>query len=484
MVWQGVTEIGCATNSIGINVCRYRSGDTLSRNTANMAGAYEEMVLPPSKSLEVCIAEVEGGQSAAPGASPVTSITDNSLAPAPANSSTVTTNSSTATPTNSSTATMTNSSMASSTSGPPGAIRVGDTIWLRGHTGRRLTVEGTEVHGKWFDRLSWQALVIEKASSDVTSDMTIKSGDAIYLRAHTGNHVAVENTTVHAKWDDMGSWQRLIIEKEGGGPIYPSDSISLSAHTGKRIAFEDDDTTVSAKWQARSWTRSWQALIIESDDAAARAAGATTNTTAPSTGNMTSGTPGAIHVGDHIYLRAHTGMRLTVQEAEVHGKWDDRLSWQALIIEKRSPAGSNVTVPVTVHSGDAIYLRAHTGNHVAVENTTVHAKWDDMGAWQRLIIEKQGGTGSPIYPNDTVYLRAHTGMRIAFEDDYTTVSAKWDHMGSWQALVIESDDAAARVAAQAAAASATRGSAAAAVVAMPAAASDIRAEMLGGPRMV
>jgi len=96
-------------------------------------------------------------------------------------------------------------------------------------------------------------------------------------------------------------------------------------------------------------------------------------------------------------------------------------------------------------SGDFIYLRAHTGNRIAVEGTTVQAKWDHMGSWQRFVIEKKSADG-PIFPNDTIYLLAHTGKRIAVEWHDGIVQAKWDHKGEWQALVLESDDAARRLA--------------------------------------
>jgi len=157
-------------------------------------------------------------------------------------------------------------------------------------------------------------------------------------------------------------------------------------------------------------------------------------------------TAGPVHEGDTIWLRAHTGRFLTVQGTSLHATWTNRLSWEALVIEKASSESA------AVMSGDAIFLRAHTGNRVTVgdfdegghlEMAVVHAKWNHRGAWQRLIIEKKGASG-PIFANDTIYLQAHTGKRIAVEG--TLVQAKWDHKGSWQALALESDDAAARAA--------------------------------------
>mmetsp|Transcript_11205 Transcript_11205/g.25126 ORF Transcript_11205/g.25126 Transcript_11205/m.25126 type:complete len:338 (-) Transcript_11205:105-1118(-) len=61
MVWKGVTEIGCAVNEADIAICRYRSGDTINKETANMQGHYEEMVLPATKGLAECIAEADTG---------------------------------------------------------------------------------------------------------------------------------------------------------------------------------------------------------------------------------------------------------------------------------------------------------------------------------------------------------------------------------------------------------------------------------------
>jgi co-chaperonin GroES (HSP10) len=262
MVWKGVREIGCATNNeTRINVCRYRSGNTLSKNTANMAGAYKEMVLPLARSLEACIVEVE--QHSSP-----TTATPTSSATAATSSAT------TKAPTSSATA-VTSSATTPAPAATLGAVHVGDTIWLKAHTGKYLTVQGTKMHAKWNNRLFWEAFIIEKKSGDAT----IMSGDSIYLRAHTGNRVTVQNTTVHAKWDHMDSWERLVIEKkeEVGGPIYPNDTVYLRAHTGKRVAVEG--TLVQAEWDHMG---SWQALVLESDNATTRLATATA-TPAPTT---------------------------------------------------------------------------------------------------------------------------------------------------------------------------------------------------------
>jgi co-chaperonin GroES (HSP10) len=180
------------------------------------------------------------------------------VAPLAATTTTTTTTSKTTISTTTLTTTVTTTS-AASTNTVARAVQAGDTIWLRAHTGKYLTVQGTELHAKWNDRLSWQAFAIEKESS---KNVNIQSGDSVYLRAHTGRHVTVQGTTVHAQWNNTGSWERFVIEKSGaGGRIYPNDTIYLRAHTGKYVSVQG--ATVLAKWENQG---SWEALLIESDE--------------------------------------------------------------------------------------------------------------------------------------------------------------------------------------------------------------------------
>jgi hypothetical protein len=111
----------------------------------------------------------------------------------------------------------------------------------------------------------------------------------------------------------------------------------------------------------------------------------------------------------------------------LHAKWHDKGVRQGFVIEKMSPESA------TVESGDAIYLRAHTGKQVSVQDTTVLAQWGDKGTWERLTIKKQGG--GAIYPNDTVYLKAHTDKFIAVEG--TNVVANGEDMAASEALLLE-----------------------------------------------
>jgi len=164
----------------------------------------------------------------------------------------------TTTVTTTATVTTVSTTSTASTAALPRAVQAGDTIWLKAHTNKYLTVQGTEVHAKWNDRATWQAFVIEKVSP---KNLNIQSGDSIYLRAHTEKLVSVQGTGVRASWDNKGSWERFVIEKSGaGGHIYPNDTVYLRAHTGKYLSVQG--TAVRAQWENQG---SWEALRLESD---------------------------------------------------------------------------------------------------------------------------------------------------------------------------------------------------------------------------
>jgi len=145
--------------------------------------------------------------------------------------------------------------MSSTPSATPGAVHTGDTIWFTGHTGKHLTVQGTDLHAKWHDKGVWQEFVIEKMSPE---SATVESGDAIYLRAHTGKQVSVQDTTVLAQWGNKDTWERLTIKKKGGGAIYPNDTVYLQAHTEKFIAVEGTNVVANGEDMAAS-----EALLLE-----------------------------------------------------------------------------------------------------------------------------------------------------------------------------------------------------------------------------
>lgn len=109
------------------------------------------------------------------------------------------------------------------------------------------------MNARWSERGLWQTFAIESYGGRV-----IYSGDAVFLKAHTGKMLEVQGVAVQARWHDYGHWQKLIIEKDGSGPILPGDSIFLRAHTGNML--EVQGQSVRARWSERGV---WQTLVVE-----------------------------------------------------------------------------------------------------------------------------------------------------------------------------------------------------------------------------
>merc|ERR1719506_2833145 len=129
----------------------------------------------------------------------------------------------------------------------------------------------------------------------------------------------------------------------------------------------------------------------------------TSATTTSSIGVATTVTPDpkGIISGDTVFLKTLSGNGnvIDVTGVAVRARWQSHGTWQALTIEKHEDG--------TVHSGDVVYFKAHTGAHIDVDwNGNVQAKWNDKGAWQAMTIVKRIGTG-PIFPDDIVCLKAH-----------------------------------------------------------------------------
>jgi hypothetical protein len=272
------------------------------------------------------------------------------------------------------------------------AIQSGDTIFLKSEArGTYLDVEDSVAQIRWDEQGSWQELVIEKNGGP-----TIQSGDSIFLRARNGKYLHVDDRAVQALWDDMGTWQTLVVEKAGGGPILPDDIVCLKAHTGKYIDAESG--SVRARLQGCG---ALQHFLIQRGDRA------------------------AVHSDDTVFLKGHTGNHVEVQGDSVRARFQDKGAWQALRLQTHKAR--------RVFSGDTVFLVAHTRKHLHVQGDAVQAGWKDLGVWQSFVVEKFGG--GAVYSGDTIFLRAHTGKHIDIEGD--VVRARWQDNGAWQSLVIE-----------------------------------------------
>ena len=90
--------------------------------------------------------------------------------------------------------------------------------------------------------------------------------------------------------------------------------------------------------------------------------------------------------------------------------------------------------PTLFHPGDLIFLKAHTGCYLEVqeEGSPVQARWEDLGVWQGLELAKKDT--DPLRVGDILFLKSHTGLYVDVQGD--GVQARWADEGDWQALTI------------------------------------------------
>jgi len=134
---------------------------------------------------------------------------------------------------------------------------------------------------------------------------------------------------------------------------------------------------------------------------------------------------GEVRSGDVVYLKAHTGKHIEVEDHVVQARWTDHGIWQGLRIENEAGGA--------IHSGNVVILTAHTMKMLEVESETVKARFTDRGDWQKFVIQSSGG--GTIREGDIVFLKAHTGKFIHVEG--TAVGARWYEQGLWQSLTLE-----------------------------------------------
>lgn len=150
----------------------------------------------------------------------------------------------------------------------------GDTIYIKVHTGRYLgELDGTSrkewVKARGTKKDKDHALTIEKAGGGpVESGDTIRVVMPLTVTNGTKIHMDIVGSAVRARYyDTRGEWQKMVIIKQEGGPIYDGDQIFIrsvfmngrdymDANPLERFA----DGEVKCRWPDEG---EWQVLTIE-----------------------------------------------------------------------------------------------------------------------------------------------------------------------------------------------------------------------------
>lgn len=157
-------------------------------------------------------------------------------------------------------------------------VEVRDAIQANGHItlaarlgNQRLDVSAKgEVRARWTSIGAWRALVLEadenlgpwsQSFAIAGGDgRAMHSGDKVTLWGANGKLVEAERDLVAARFSKQGLWQTFTIEKSGGGTIRRGDIVFLKAHTGSYVEVHDETVTaIGTAWALSS------AFVIDLD---------------------------------------------------------------------------------------------------------------------------------------------------------------------------------------------------------------------------
>mmetsp|Transcript_4249 Transcript_4249/g.11873 ORF Transcript_4249/g.11873 Transcript_4249/m.11873 type:complete len:140 (-) Transcript_4249:70-489(-) len=117
---------------------------------------------------------------------------------------------------------------------------------------------------------------------------------------------------------------------------------------------------------------------------------------------------------DIVTLKAYTNKLLTDEVERVVAQFEAMGEREAWVLEKDD------LQPLA--SGDVIYLCAGGGKRLTVQNSDVHAKWDHRGSWQKFTVESEKEAGQLVLSGDSIMLRGHTGMFVTVEGESVTTA--------------------------------------------------------------
>lgn len=201
-----------------------------------------------------------------------------------------------------------------------GPVLSGSVVTIKTQDGKFVDVEGDVVSVLSEKMGNQQTIVIEKefnlteatalnfggaCEQPGPSAQDILSGHSVYLRSSlNGNLLDVDDDAVQARWPDYGDFQKLFIEKEGGGAILSNDTVFLKSHQGTHM--DSEGGAVRARWNAHG---ARQSLCLENK------------------------VGGPLRYGDEVVMKGQDGEVISVNETRVHAGGGS-LEEQRFIVEK------------------------------------------------------------------------------------------------------------------------------------------------------
>jgi len=269
----------------------------------------------------------------------------------------------------------------------------GDAIFLRAHSGMYLEADGDQLRARSHSRGDIQKMILEsKGGSGL-----VRHGDIVYLHIHSGTALDVHGGAVQARWDAHGQWQEFIIERKYGiGVVQAGDHIFLKANEGHYIDVEDE--TVSARWQEHG---TWQTLTVEK-----------------------AGSSHLLRSGDGLFLQTDDadGKLLEPYGDEVRAKEATHAAFQRWVVEKKG-----TDLGTRIFSGDKVFLWTLEGTTMDINTTAVKTRFGELGESQEISIVRAEGDG-PVRQGDRIFLKAQSGLFVIATGEAVRASAKGQTM--------------------------------------------------------
>mmetsp|Transcript_56516 Transcript_56516/g.123584 ORF Transcript_56516/g.123584 Transcript_56516/m.123584 type:complete len:1328 (-) Transcript_56516:77-4060(-) len=250
----------------------------------------------------------------------------------------------------------------------------GDAIYLKAHTGRYLQPTHNKVFANSLTRDISQQLIVEtKGGSGL-----VRHGDIVYLHTHSGTTLQAEDNQLETlEVDVQGPWQEFIIERKyGEGVVLAGDHVFFKANQGQYVDVEDIEA--AARFETAGI---WQTLQVEKAAASLW-----------------------LRSGDGLFLEPAHGKLLEASDDGVAVKESLHSPAQRWVIERKdSPKGARIL------SGDAVFLRTLAGTYLHLSEAGATADWDGNDKLKELVIEREAGDG-PVQQSDRIKLMTPGGL--------------------------------------------------------------------------
>lgn len=148
---------------------------------------------------------------------------------------------------------------------PESRVFFGDLVYIRVFHGMYVDVHGAEVGAQYCDKGTWQELSFWPVASEVLSQATkreVRNGDVVRVRAHNGRFFVVgSDGVVRAERGARDKSAEFTVCIEGATTLRHRGIVFLKSRaTSLVLAADEEEEGIYARWNVLGW---WQQLAVE-----------------------------------------------------------------------------------------------------------------------------------------------------------------------------------------------------------------------------